>query len=95
MKMVPMHGKVIIEREVAAEKTPGGIYMPDTAKDKPHRGKVIAAAEGRYQGGTLIKSMLKAGDTVLFGAFAGGEVELDGKKLLVMDESEVLAVLRK
>ncbi len=95
MKLVPMFGKVVIERDEAANKSEGGILLPDTAKEKPKRGKIIATSLGKWQMGKFIESPLKPGDSVLFTAYAGSEVEVDGKTLLLMDSDEILAVILK
>ena len=90
----PLHDRVIIQQEKQEERTKGGIIIPDTVKEKPLIGKVIAAGEGRrLENGTLMPLSVKAGDRVLFGRYAGTEVELDGDKYLIMREEDVLGIL--
>jgi chaperonin GroES len=95
MKIVPTDGRVVVRRVAPANKTDGGILLPDTAKEKPTRGIVVALPKpaGRWQAGKFIESRLCVDDLVLFSAHAGNEVELDGKTLLVMDETEILGVI--
>lgn len=95
MKLIPSDGKVVIQRDEAVSKTDGGILLPDTAKEKPKKGKVVAAALGKWQYGKFVESRIKSGDAVLFNAYAGSEVEIDGQILLIMDDTEVLAVILK
>ena len=90
----PLRDKIVVERSEAEEKTAGGILLPDTAKDKPKQGKVIAVGTGRVlDNGEIHKLEVKKGDTVLFGGYAGSEVKLDGQELLILSESEILAVI--
>ncbi len=90
----PLRDKVVIERSEAEEKTAGGIVLPDTAKDKPKQGTVIAIGTGRVLDSGETKPLeVKKGDRVLFGSYAGSEVKIDGKELLVMSENEILAVV--
>lgn len=95
MKLVPMFGKVVVERDEATGKTEGGIILPETAKEKPKKGKIVATSLGKWQAGKFIETPLKPGDAVLFTAYAGNEVEVDGKTLLLMDSDEILAVVLK
>lgn len=94
MKLRPLFDRMIVKREEAAEKTPGGIILPDVAKDKPQRGKVLAVGEGRLddKGGRYAMDVAP-GDTILFGTYAGNEVDLDGEKFLIVSQQDVLAVL--
>ena len=94
MKLQPLFSYVAVERDAAASKSEGGILIPDTAKDKPQRGIVTAVGPGAYQNGVLVKCSLKVGDQVFFGTSYGKEVDVEGKKLLIMDESDILAVLK-
>jgi chaperonin GroES len=94
MKLQPLFSYVAIERDAAASKSDGGILIPETAKGKPQRGIVVSVGPGSYQSGILVKPSVKTGDQVFFGYGAGREVDADGKKLLVMDESDILAVLK-
>ncbi len=90
----PLHDRVVVKRIDADEKTKGGIIIPDTAKEKPSQGKVVAVGQGgRDEAGKLIPIDLKVGDTVLFGKWSGTEVKLDGEDLLIMKESDIMGVL--
>jgi chaperonin GroES len=90
----PLHEKVVVERVEAETKSAGGIVIPDSAKEKPMRGTVVAVGPGRVlESGELKALGVKKGDTILFGGFAGSEVKLDGKEYLIVDESEILAVV--
>src|ERR1700739_2415225 len=94
MHFRPLHDRVLVRRIDAAEKTAGGIIIPDTAKEKPQEGEVIAAGPGaRDENGKLVPLELKAGDRVLFGKWSGTEVKLDGEDLLIMKESDVMGVI--
>ena len=94
MQFRPLHDRVLVRRIDADEKTAGGIIIPDTAKEKPQRGEVIAAGVGaRNDKGDIIPLDLKAGDEVLFGKWSGTEVKIDGEDLLIMKESDVLGVV--
>jgi len=85
---------VIVQRHEAEEKTAGGIVLPDAAKEKPRRGKVISVGNGRLlEDGSRSKMQLKKGDEVLFSSYAGTEVKIDGKEYLIMDESDVMAII--
>jgi len=87
MKFRPLHDRVVVKRIDAEEKTKGGIIIPDTAKEKPQEGEVVAGA------GKLIPIHLKAGDRILFGKWSGNEIKLDGEDLLIMKESDVMGVV--
>ena len=95
MKLQPLGDRVVVEREEAKEKTAGGIVLPDTAKDKPQRGKVIAVGDGRVtKDGKRRPLQVKVGDKVLFTSYAGEEFKLNGdKKVLLMREDDILAVI--
>ena len=94
MKLQPLGDRVVIERISAEEKTAGGIVLPDTAKEKPKRGKVIAIGTGRrLKDGGLQPLEVKKGDEVLFTSYAGDEFKADGKELLLMREEDILAVI--
>ena len=94
MKFRPLHDRVVLKRIEAEEKTSGGIIIPDTAKEKPQQGEVVAAGPGgRDEAGKLIPIDLKAGDRVLFGKWSGTEVKIDGVEYLIMKESDVMGVL--
>ena len=91
----PLHDRVVVKGIDAEEKTKGGIIIPDTAKEKPSQGEVVAVGPGgRDEAGKLIPIDLKTGDTVLFGKWSGTEVKLDGEDLLIMKESDILGVLK-
>ncbi|MCD6416783.1 MAG: co-chaperone GroES [Planctomycetes bacterium] len=90
----PLGDRVLIERLEAEEKTAGGIVLPDTAKEKPKQGKVIALGQGKeLDSGEKAPFQVSVGDTVLFGSFAGTEVTLDGEKYLLMSEDDILAII--
>ncbi len=92
----PLRDKVVVERSEAEEKTAGGIVLPDTAKDKPKQGTVVAAGPGRVLDNGEVKALeVKKGDKVLFGGFAGSEVKIDGKEYLILNESEILAIVNR
>ena len=94
MKFRPLHDRVLIEALEDTDKTAGGIIVPDTAKEKPQRGKVIAVGPGgQDEKGKLVPLDVKAGDTVLFGKWSGTEAKLDGKTLLIMRESDILGII--
>jgi chaperonin GroES len=90
----PLDDRVVIEPMVAEEKTQGGIVLPDTAKEKPMRGKIVAVGEGKMlDSGKRAELLVKKGDKVLYGKYAGTEVTVDGKEYLIMRESDILAKL--
>jgi chaperonin GroES len=94
MKFRPLHDRVVIRRIEGEDKTKGGILIPDTVKEKPQEGEVIAVGPGaRDESGKLIALEVKAGDRVLFGKWSGSEVKIDGKDLLIMKESDILGVI--
>ena len=93
-KFRPLHDRVVVKRVDAEEKSKGGIIIPDTAKEKPSEGEVIAVGPGgRDESGNIIKPGLKEGDRVLFGKWSGTEVKLDGEELLIMKESDIMGVI--
>jgi chaperonin GroES len=94
MNFRPLHDRVLVRRIGADEKTAGGIIIPDTAKEKPSQGEVIAVGPGgRDESGKLIPIDIKVGDRVLFGKWSGTEVKIDGEDLLIMKESDILGVV--
>jgi chaperonin GroES len=94
MKFRPLHDRVVIERIDAESKTAGGIIIPDTAKEKPQEGKVIAVGPGgRDESGKLIPIDVKVGNRILFGKWSGTEVKIDGVEYLIMKESDIMGVL--
>lgn len=96
MKIRPLADKVLVKRLEAENKTAGGIVLPDTAKEKPQRGKIISTGDGKVlEDGTVRKMQVKKGDTVLFRGYAGTEIKLDGQEHLIMTEDDILAVIEK
>ncbi len=94
MKFRPLHDRVVVRRITAEEKTLGGIIIPDTAKEKPMEGEIIAAGPGaRNEQGQVVALDVKAGDRVLFGKWSGTEVKLDGEELLIMKESDIMGIV--
>jgi chaperonin GroES len=94
MKFRPLHDRVVVRRIEGEEKTKGGIIIPDTAKEKPQEGEVIAVGPGaRDESGKLVPLDLKTGDRILFGKWSGTEVKIDGEELLIMKESDVMGVV--
>jgi len=90
----PLHDRVVVERIEAEQKTAGGIIIPDTAKEKPQEGKVLAVGPGaRDDAGKLVPLDVKVGDKVLFGKWSGTEVKIDGKDLLIMKESDIMGIV--
>ncbi|MFZ5783386.1 MAG: co-chaperone GroES [Pseudomonadota bacterium] len=96
MHLRPLHDRVVVRRIEADEKTAGGVIIPDTAREKPMEGEVVAVGPGaRNEQGQLVAPDLKAGDRILFGKWSGTEVKIDGEELLIMKESDVMGVLDK
>jgi chaperonin GroES len=96
MKFRPLHDRVVVRRLNAEEKTAGGIIIPDTAKEKPMEGEVIAVGPGaRNEAGELVALDVKAGDKILFGKYSGTEIKIDGEEFLIMREEEVLGIVKK
>jgi len=96
MKIRPLGDKVLVERVEAESMTAGGIVLPDTAKEKPQRGKIVSVGEGKMlEDGTRRQVQVKKGDLVLFTSYAGTEVKIDGKEYMIMDESDIMAVIEK
>ncbi len=94
LKLKPLGGRVIVEPTEQEEMTAGGIILPETAKEKPQEGKILAAGPGdRDEDGERIPMEVKVGDRVLYAKYSGTEVKMDGKKLLILRESDILAVL--
>ncbi|MGJ8572597.1 MAG: co-chaperone GroES [Hoeflea sp.] len=93
-KFRPLHDRVVVRRVESEEKTKGGIIIPDTAKEKPQEGEIIAVGSGnRDEAGKLVALDVKAGDRVLFGKWSGTEIKLDGEDLLIMKETDIMGVL--
>lgn len=94
MKFRPLHDRILVERIESEEVTTGGIILPDTAKEKPQQGKVIAVGPGKKsEDGKLIPMDVKAGDTILFGKYAGSDIKMEGKEYLIMREDDVLGIV--
>ena len=94
LKIAPLNDKIVVERLEADDKTVGGIILPDTAKEKPKQGKILAIGEGKpLDDGGRAKFQVKVGDRVLFSSYSGSEVTLDGKEFLIMTEDDILAVV--
>ncbi len=94
MAFKPLHDRVLVKRVQSDEKTKGGLIIPDTAKEKPAEGEIVAVGEGaRKDSGELIAPSVKTGDRVLFGKWSGTEVTLDGQELLIMKESDILGII--
>jgi len=96
MKFRPLHDRVVVRRLESEEKSKGGIIIPDTAKEKPQEGEIIAVGSGaRDEAGKLVPLDVKKGDRVLFGKWSGTEVKIDGQDLLIMKESDIMGVIGK
>jgi chaperonin GroES len=94
MIVVPLGANVVVKRLASEEKTAGGIVLPDSAKEKPRQGRVLSVGDGRLlPNGTRVQHQVSEGDRVLFSSYAGAEVEVNGEDLLIMNESEILAVV--
>ncbi|MCX5497350.1 co-chaperone GroES [Kaistia dalseonensis] len=94
MAFRPLHDRVVVRRVASEEKTAGGIIIPDTAKEKPQEGEVVAVGPGaRDEAGKLVALDVKAGDRILFGKWSGTEVKIDGEELLIMKESDILGII--
>lgn len=89
----PLHDRVLVRRIEADEKTAGGIIIPDTAKEKPQQGSVVAVGPGRFEKETRVPMDVKVGDKILYGKYSGTEVTIEGEQLLILRESDVLAVI--
>lgn len=92
-KIRPLHDRVIVKRLEEEEKTKGGIIIPDTAKEKPQEGRVVAVGPGKNDDGKVIPLGVKAGDKILFGKYSGTEIKLDGEEHLIMREDDILGVI--
>jgi chaperonin GroES len=94
MALTPLHDRVLVKRTESEEKTSGGLIIPDSAKEKPSEGEVVATGEGaRKDNGELIAMAVKAGDTILFGKWSGTEVTIDGEEMLMMKESDIMGII--
>ncbi len=93
-KIRPLHDRIVVERLESEEKTPGGLYIPDTAKEKPQLGRILAVGKGRIKDdGSVSPLEVKEGDRILFSKYAGTEIKLDGQEYLIMREDDVLGVV--
>lgn len=96
VRVKPIGDKILVERVESEEKTKGGIILPDTAKEKPKEGKVIAVGEGRMlENGEKVPFQVKVGDRIVFSSYAGTEIKIDEKEYLIMSEEDVLAIIEK
>ena len=96
MKIKPLQDRVIVKRIEEEKKTAGGIIIPDSAKEKPQQGKILAVGPGKVlEGGTRVDMTVKVGDLVLFGKYSGSEVKLDGDEVLIMREDDILGIITK
>ena len=94
MALKPLHDRVLVRRTEGDEKTAGGLYIPESAKEKPSEGEVVSTGPGaRKDSGELIEMGVKAGDTILFGKWSGTEVTVDGEELLMMKESDIMGII--
>jgi len=93
MKVRPLGDRVLVKRIAEEERTKGGIIIPDTAKEKPQEGKVVAVGQGKHEDGKLIAPEVKAGDKILFGKYSGSEIKLEGEEHLILREDDILGVL--
>ena len=95
MALKPLHDRVLVKRLDSEEKTKGGIIIPDSAKEKPLEGKIVAAGDGKIgDDGKVRKLAVKAGDKVLFGKYAGTEIKVDGEELIILREDDILAIVQ-
>jgi len=96
MKIQPLADKVLVQRLEAETKTAGGIVLPDSAKEKPQRGKIVGVGKGKVlDDGSVQKPQVKKGDVVLFTSYAGTEIKIDGKEYMIMNESDIMAVIEE
>lgn len=95
-KIKPLHDRVIVRRIEESDKTAGGLFIPDSAKEKPQEGEVIAAGEGKYKDSGERQTLdVKEGDRILFGKYSGSEITIDGEDLLIMREDEILGIINR
>lgn len=95
MKIKPLHDRVIVKRLAEEEKTKGGLYIPDSAKETPAEGKVIAVGPGRKEDGKVMPLDVKAGDRIIFSKYAGTEIKIEGEEHLIMREEDILGIIEK
>jgi chaperonin GroES len=94
VKITPLSDRVVVKASEDTEQMRGGLYIPDTAKDKPQQGEIIAAGPGKYEDGKLVPMSVKVGDKVLYGKYSGTEITLDNEQYLILRESDVLAIVK-
>jgi chaperonin GroES len=94
MSIRPLGDRVVVRPQPAEEKTASGLYIPDTAKEKPQRGTVVAVGPGRFENGTKIDMTVQEGDTVLYGKYAGTEITIDDEDVLIVRENDILGVIK-
>ena len=92
-KVRPLHDRVIVQRIAEEEKTKGGIIIPDTAKEKPQEGRVVAVGSGKHEDGKVVPLDVKAGDKILFGKYSGTEIKLNGEEHLILREEDILGIV--
>ena len=93
VKISPLADRVVVKASEDTEQMRGGLYIPDTAKEKPQQGEIVAVGPGKYEDGTLVPMTVKVGDKVLYGKYSGTEVTIDNERLLILRESDVLAIV--
>ncbi len=93
LKVRPLHDRVIVQRIAEEEKTKGGIIIPDTAKEKPQEGRVVAVGPGKHEDGKVVPLDVKAGDKILFGKYSGAEIKLNGEEHLILREEDILGIV--
>jgi chaperonin GroES len=93
LKVRPLHDRVIVQRIAEEEKTKGGIIIPDTAKEKPQEGRVVAVGRGKQEDGKVVPLDVKAGDKILFGKYSGTEIKLNGEEHLILREEDILGIV--
>jgi chaperonin GroES len=93
VKISPLSDRVVVKASEDTEQMRGGLYIPDTAKEKPQQGEIIAAGPGKYEDGKLVPMTVKVGDKVLYGKYSGTEITLDNEQVLILRESDVLAIV--
>ena len=93
MKIRPLYDRILVKRIEEQQKTAGGLFIPDTAKEKPQEGKVVAVGSGKREDGKVVPLDVKAGDRILFGKYSGSDIKLDGEEHLILREEDILAVL--
>ncbi len=95
MNLQPLEDRVVVKAVQPMEKTAGGIFLPDTAKEKPQEGEIVATGPGKYDSGQLVKMTVKKGDRVIYGKYSGTEITVDGEEYMIMRESDLYALITK